>query len=95
MTATQNALNLFKTLGYESNKKIELQPNTPVKEVGYLLYTINHDNVNDLRDLAILYSILHLSLRGSEICFLKVSDIKKEGRHWVINYRSKGGVYFI
>src|SRR5215204_4067048 len=28
-----------------------------VKEVRYLLYTINRDNVTDLRDLAIVYSI--------------------------------------
>jgi len=62
-----------------------------VKEVRYLLYTINRDNPTDLRDLAIVYSILRLSLRVSEICHLKVSDIKKDGRHWVIDYRSKGG----
>lgn len=62
-----------------------------VKEVRYLIYTINRDNPTDLRDLAIVYSILRLSLRVSEICHLKVSDIKKEGRHWVIDYRSKGG----
>ena len=62
-----------------------------VKEVRYLLYTINRDNPTDPRDLAIVYSILRLSLRVSEICHLKVSDIKKEGRHWVIDYRSKGG----
>jgi hypothetical protein len=36
-----------------------------------------------------VYSILRLSLRVSEICRLKVSDIKKEGR-WGIDYRSKG-----
>lgn len=62
-----------------------------VKEVRYLLYTINRDNPTDKRDLAIIYSILRLSLRVSEICHLKVSDIKKDGRHWVIDYRSKGG----
>jgi site-specific recombinase XerD len=47
-----------------------------VKEVRYLLYTINRDNVTDLRDLAIAYSILRLSLRVSEICHLKISDNK-------------------
>ena len=62
-----------------------------VKEVRYLLYTIHRDNPIDLRDFAIVYSILRLSLRVSEICHLKVSDIKKDGRHWVIDYRSKGG----
>lgn len=62
-----------------------------VKEVRYLLYTINRDNPTDKRDLAIIYSILRLSLRVSEICHLKVSDIKRDGRHWVIDYRSKGG----
>lgn len=62
-----------------------------VKEVRYLLYTINRDNPTDKRDLAIVYSILRLSLRVSEICHLKISDIKKDGRHWVIDYRSKGG----
>ncbi|CAN5565754.1 hypothetical protein BH18ACI1_BH18ACI1_22190 [soil metagenome] len=62
-----------------------------VKEVRYLLYTINRDNPIDLRDSAIVYSILRLSLRVSEICHLKVSDIKKDGRFWVIDYRSKGG----
>jgi len=62
-----------------------------VKEVRYLLYTINRDNPTDKRDLAIIYSILRLSLRVSEICHLKTSDIKKDGRHWVIDYRSKGG----
>ncbi|MDQ2747341.1 MAG: tyrosine-type recombinase/integrase [Acidobacteriota bacterium] len=62
-----------------------------VKEVRYLLYIINRDNPTDLRDSAIIYSILRLSLRVSEICRLKVSDIKKEGKHWVIDYRSKGG----
>jgi integrase/recombinase XerC len=62
-----------------------------VKEVRYLLYTINRDNPIDLRDFAIVYSILRLSLRVSEICHLKVSDFKKDGRFWVIDYRSKGG----
>ncbi len=62
-----------------------------VKEVRYLLYIINRDNPIDLRDSAIIYAILRLSLRVSEICRLKVSDIKKEGKHWVIDYRSKGG----
>lgn len=62
-----------------------------VKEVRYLLYIINRDNPLDLRDSAIIYAILRLSLRVSEICHLKISDIKKEGRHWVIDYRSKGG----
>ena len=62
-----------------------------VKEVRYLLYTIDRDNPTDKRDLAIIYSILRLSLRVSEICHLKISDIKKDGRHWVIDYRSKGG----
>jgi integrase len=62
-----------------------------VKEVRYLLYTINRDNPIDIRDFAIVYSILRLSLRVSEICHLKVSDFKKDGRFWVINYRSKGG----
>ncbi len=62
-----------------------------VKEVRYLLYTINRDNPTDKRDLAVIYSILRLGLRVSEICHLKVSDIRKDGRHWVIDYRSKGG----
>ena len=62
-----------------------------VKEVRYLLYTINRDNPTDLRDLAIIYAILRLSLRVSEICHLKISDIKREGKHWVIDYKSKGG----
>jgi integrase/recombinase XerD len=62
-----------------------------VKEVRYLLYTIHRDNPVDLRDFAIVYSILRLSLRVSEICHLKISDIKKDGRFWVIDYRSKGG----
>ena len=62
-----------------------------VKEVRYLLYIINRDNPVDRRDSAIIYSILRLSLRVSEICHLKVSDIKREGKHWVIDYRSKGG----
>ena len=62
-----------------------------VKEVRYLLYTINRDNSMDKRDLAIIYSILKLSLRVSEICHLKVSDVKREGKHWVVDYRSKGG----
>ena len=62
-----------------------------VKEVRYLLYIINRDNPVDLRDSAIIYAILRLSLRVSEICHLKISDIKKEGRHWVVDYRSKGG----
>jgi site-specific recombinase XerD len=39
-----------------------------VKEVRYLLYTINRDNPTDLRDFAIVYCILRLSLRVSEIC---------------------------
>jgi site-specific recombinase XerD len=61
-----------------------------VKEVRYLLYIINRDNPVDLRDSAIIYAILRLSLRVSEICHLKISDIKKEGKHWVVDYRSKG-----
>ena len=62
-----------------------------VQEVRYLLYTISSDNSTDKRDLAVIYSMLRLSLRVSEISKLKVSDIKREGRHWVIDYRSKGG----
>jgi site-specific recombinase XerD len=62
-----------------------------VKEVRYLLYTTHRDNPIDLRDFAIVYSFLRLSLRVSEICHLRVSDIKKDNRHWVIDYRSKGG----
>ena len=62
-----------------------------VKEVRYLLYTIHRNNPIDLRDFAIIYCILRLSLRVSEICHLKVSDIKKDNRYWVIDYRSKGG----
>ena len=62
-----------------------------VKEVRYLLYTISRDNPIDKRDSAIIYSILKLSLRASEVCKLRVSDIRKEGRHWVVDYRSKGG----
>lgn len=62
-----------------------------VQEVRFLLYTIHRDNTTDKRDLAIIYTMLRLSLRVSEICKLKVSDIKTEGRHWVIDYRSKGG----
>jgi len=62
-----------------------------VKEVRYLLYIISRDNPIDKRDLAIIYMMLKLSLRVSEICHLKVSDIKRDGRHWIIDYRSKGG----
>ena len=62
-----------------------------VKEVRYLLYIINRDNPVDLRDSAIIYAILRLSLRVSEICHLKISDIKKAGKHWVVEYRSKVG----
>lgn len=62
-----------------------------VNEVRYLLYTINRDNPIDLRDFAVIYSILRLSLRVSEICRLTVSDIKKDGRFWVIDYKAKGG----
>ena len=62
-----------------------------VVEVRYLLYIINRDNPTDLRDSAIIYAILRLSLRVSEICHLKISDVKKAGSHWVIDYRSKGG----
>lgn len=62
-----------------------------VKDVRYLLYTINRDNPTDKRDLALIYAMLRLSLRVSEISKLKVSDIKREGKYWVIDYRSKGG----
>lgn len=62
-----------------------------VKDVRYLLYTINRDNPVDKRDLALIYAMLRLSLRVSEICRLKVADIKREGKHWVLDYRSKGG----
>lgn len=62
-----------------------------VKDVRYLLYSINRDNPIDKRDLALIYAMLRLSLRVSEICKLKVSDIKREGKYWVLDYRSKGG----
>lgn len=62
-----------------------------VKDVRFLIYTISRDNPIDKRDLALIYAMLRLSLRVSEICKLKVSDIKREGKHWVIDYRSKGG----
>ena len=62
-----------------------------VQEVRYLLYSTHRDNPVDLRDFAVIYSVLRLSLRVSEICHLKVSDIKRAGKHWVIDYRSKGG----
>lgn len=62
-----------------------------VKQVRYLLYSTHRDNAVDLRDFAIIYAILRLSLRVSEISHLRTSDIKKDGKHWVIDYRSKGG----
>lgn len=62
-----------------------------VKDVRYLLYAINRDNPIDKRDLALIYAMLRLSLRVSEICKLKVCDIKREGKYWVMDYRSKGG----
>jgi integrase len=58
--------------------------------VRYLLYTIKCDNPSDKRDLALIYAILRLSLHVSEISKLKVSDIKREGKYWIVEYRSKG-----
>lgn len=62
-----------------------------VKEVRYLLYSVHRDNPLDLRDFAIIYLILRTSLRVSEVCQIKVSDIKRDGSRPVIDYKSKGG----
>lgn len=62
------------------------------QEVRVLLFLLKEtETVVHQRDFAIIYVMLRLSLRVSEVCRLKVSDIKRAGKHLVIDYRSKGG----
>ena len=68
-----------------------------VEEVRYLLYVINRDNPVDLRDSAIIYSILRLSLRVSEICHLGLREERNRKRRCAYNtfYAPSFSQYFI
>lgn len=61
------------------------------KEVMSLLSWFRLESLLGARDHALMLVMLRLSLRVSEVCNLKVSDIKWTSGRWVVVVRLKGG----
>lgn len=61
------------------------------KEVLSLLSWFRLDNLLGARDYALMLIMLRLSLRVSEVCNLRVSDIKWTSGRWVLTIKLKGG----
>lgn len=61
------------------------------KEVLSLLSWFRQDNLLGARDYALILFMLRLSLRVSEVCNLRVSDVKWTSGRWVLTIKLKGG----
>ena len=61
------------------------------KEVRYLLSGPNLEKAEGARDYALLLLMLKTSLRVSEACRLRASQIKWNHGRWVVKFRVKGG----
>ena len=61
------------------------------KEVRYLLSGPNREKAAGARDYALLLLMLRTSIRVSEACSLRLSQVKWSHGRWVIKFRVKGG----
>ena len=61
------------------------------KEVRYLLSGPNREKSDGARDYALLLLMLRTSLRVSEACNLRLSEVKWSHGRWVIKVKVKGG----
>lgn len=62
-----------------------------VKEVRYVLSGPDREKVTGARDYALLLLMLRTSLRVSEACNLRFSQVKWSHGRWVIKFKVKGG----
>ncbi|HEY9282006.1 MAG TPA: tyrosine-type recombinase/integrase [Pyrinomonadaceae bacterium] len=62
-----------------------------VKEVRYLLSGPNRETAAGARDYALLLLMLRTSIRVSEACSLRLSQVKWSHGRWVIRFKVKGG----
>jgi site-specific recombinase XerD len=61
------------------------------KEVRYLLSGPNRETPDGARDYALLLLMLRTSIRVSEACGLRLSQVKWSHGRWVIKFKVKGG----
>jgi integrase/recombinase XerD len=61
------------------------------KEVRYLLSGPNQEKADGARDYALLLLMLRTSIRVSEACNLRLSQVKWSHGRWVIKVKVKGG----
>jgi integrase/recombinase XerD len=61
------------------------------KEVHYLLSGPNRETAEGARDYALLLLMLRTSIRVSEACGLRLSQVKWSHGRWVIKFKVKGG----
>jgi integrase/recombinase XerD len=61
------------------------------KEVRYLLSGPNREKADGARDYALLLLMLRTSIRVSEACGLRLSQVKWSHGRWVIKFKVKGG----
>jgi site-specific recombinase XerD len=61
------------------------------KEVRYLLSGPNRETAEGARDYALLLLMLRTSIRVSEACGLRLSQVKWSHGRWVIKFKVKGG----
>jgi len=62
-----------------------------VKEVRYVLNGPDREKAQGARDYALLLIMLRTSLRVTEACGLRLSQVKWSHGRWVIKFRVKGG----
>lgn len=62
-----------------------------MKEVSWLLAAQDLKKVEGARDHALLMTMLHTSMRVSEVCSLKNSSLKWSHGRWIVRFKVKGG----
>ena len=62
-----------------------------MKEVRYLLSGPDRETATGARDYALLLLMLRTSLRVSEACGLRLSQVKWSHGRWIIKFKAKGG----
>jgi integrase/recombinase XerD len=50
------------------------------------------EDEGNLRNIAIVYTLLHTGIRVSELCYLNISDIQEEGRQFLVVRNSKAEI---